>query len=101
LGFVTVLANLLGNILIFVPFGFVLPFMYKRCRSFLFMTLLTFEVSLVIEVVQLITRVGIFDVDDLLLNTIGGMVGYMLFRIFDLIRRKANASSNKKKGKKL
>ena len=43
--------------------------------------------SLFIESVQLLTRVGSFDVDDLILNTLGGILGYVLFYILNKIRR--------------
>ena len=49
---------------------------------------LTFLLSLSFETLQLIFKVGSFDVDDLLLNTIGGMLGYLAFWILDRIRRK-------------
>lgn len=87
LGFTAVALNLLGNIMAFIPFGMILPVMSRRCRSFLFMTFLTFEFSLVVEVIQLIFKVGSFDVDDLLLNTIGGILGFCIFRIVNRIRR--------------
>jgi len=87
LGLGAVALNLLGNVVAFVPFGVILPILHRRYRSFLYMTLVTFEVSLIVEVVQLIFRVGSFDVDDLLLNTIGGMAGYLVFAIMDKIRR--------------
>lgn len=87
LGGGAVVLNLLGNIVGFVPFGVFLPILNKRCRSFLYMTLMTFEFSLIVEVVQLVFKVGSFDVDDLLLNTIGGIGGYLVFAIMDKIRR--------------
>ncbi len=87
LGTMAVVLNLFGNVAAFVPFGMILPIMRRRCRSFLYMTLLTFEFSLIIEVIQLVFRVGSFDVDDLLLNTIGGALGYLAFAILDKIRR--------------
>lgn len=87
LGTMAVALNLMGNIAAFIPFGTILPIMRRKCRSFFYMTLLTFEFSLVIEVIQLVFKVGSFDVDDLLLNTIGGMLGYLIFAIMDKIRR--------------
>ena len=44
--------------------------------------------SLCVEIIQLFTRVGSFDVDDILLNTIGGVLGYIIFLICNGIRRK-------------
>lgn len=87
LGTTAVVLNLFGNVAAFLPFGMILPIMGRRFRSFFFMTLLTFEFSLVIETIQLVCKVGSFDVDDLLLNTIGGMLGYLGFAVMNRIRR--------------
>lgn len=94
LGFESVMVNLFGNVLVFVPFGIIQPFLNRQRRSFLLVTLLTLEFSLFIEVIQLITRKGCFDVDDLILNTLGGSLGYILYKgIIKLKRqwRKRNA----------
>ena len=91
LGTKAVVLNLFGNIAAFIPFGTILPIMNRKFRSFLFMSFLTLEFSLAIEVTQLVFKVGSFDVDDLLLNTIGGMLGYLLFYIMDKFRRKQDA----------
>lgn len=88
LGTMAVVLNLFGNVAAFIPFGMILPIMHWRFRSFFYMTFLTLEFSLAVEIIQLVCKVGSFDVDDLLLNTIGGMVGYLLFAIMDKIRRK-------------
>lgn len=87
LGTFAVFTNLFGNILIFVPFGFFIS-MASKSRGF-FMTLFySFSLSLCVEVFQLLTKVGCFDVDDLLLNTIGGVLGYIVFLVCNMIRRK-------------
>ncbi len=88
LGTMAVVLNLFGNVAAFIPFGMILPIMHWRFRSFFYMTFLTLEFSLAVEIIQLVCKVGSFDVDDLLLNTIGGMAGYILFAIMDKIRRK-------------
>ena len=79
--------NLFGNVIIFIPFGFFLP-MGSWQRSFIVTAYYSFVLSLCVEVFQLITKVGSFDVDDLLLNTIGGICGYILFAICAAIRRR-------------
>lgn len=81
LGLESVVVNLFGNVLAFVPYGMVLPMLSEKKRNFFLVTLLTFEFSLVIETTQLITKAGCFDVDDLILNTLGGVLGYMLYKI--------------------
>ena len=73
--------NLAGNILGFVPAGFFIPILWKNRRGFLFTVCITFQMSLLVEILQLIFRVGSFDVDDLLLNTLGGILGYCLLTL--------------------
>lgn len=86
------LINLVGNVVVFMPFGFLVPVMYREqrkdvvyrghyFRSMLFVLLLGFLFSLVIEFVQLVTKVGCFDVDDLFLNTSGVLLGYIIYYI--------------------
>lgn len=87
LGMRAVVHNLLGNVAVFVPFGFFMP-MASKYRSFLTTAFYVFGISFCVEVFQLITKVGSFDVDDLLLNTIGGILGYILFVICNTVRRR-------------
>ena len=87
LGTKAVLLNLVGNVVAFIPFGFFLPILHTKCRSFLFTVFLSFEFSLMVETIQLVSKVGSFDVDDLLLNTIGGALGCLIFLYMNRIRR--------------
>ena len=88
LGWYPVCANLLGNILIFVPFGMLVPMLSKKYKRFWCVALLSFELSLAVELIQLLTKVGSCDVDDMLLNTIGGMLGYAVYAWLRGRRRK-------------
>lgn len=88
-------ANLIGNVVIFIPFGFFMPWA-SRFRSFFLTLVYSFGFSLVVETFQFITKVGSFDVDDLLLNTIGGILGYILFVICNSIRRRQHAVRERK-----
>lgn len=95
LGSFVVFTNLLGNILIFVPYGFFVA-MASRYRGFWKTFFLSFALCFGVEVFQLVTRVGSFDVDDILLNTLGGVIGYIVFVIFGMItRRKRNVRKKK------
>lgn len=76
---VTRLEENLLNILLFVPLGFLLPTMTKFFRKFIVVTFFGFMASLAIETIQFFTSLGIFDIDDLLNNTLGAFVGYILF----------------------
>ncbi|WNC14716.1 VanZ family protein [Brevibacillus brevis] len=78
--------NFIGNILAFLPFGFLLPLLRRPNRgAFLTVTLLSFLFSLCLETAQLLADIGIFDVDDLLLNTVGGVLGYFFYRLGRLV----------------
>lgn len=92
IGFIYFLINVVGNVVAFMPFGFLVPVMYREqrrevvyrghyFRSFLFVTMLGFSFSLGVETVQLVTKVGCFDVDDLFLNTVGVILGYIIYYV--------------------
>lgn len=95
LGWYAVFTNLFGNVLIFLPFGFFLP-MASRYRSFPAAVFYSFALSLCVETFQLFTKVGSFDVDDLLLNTLGGAIGYIVFVICAAIRRRHGVHKTKR-----
>lgn len=96
LGTFAVLANLAGNIVIFVPYGFFIS-MASRSRGFFKTLFFSMGLSLCVEVTQLFTRVGSFDVDDILLNTIGGVTGYIVFLMCNGVRRKHDVRNGKKR----
>lgn len=82
-GWHVTLINLLGNVVCFMPFGFLLPTISKKkaLNNFLSVTILAAAFSMLIETAQLITKVGAFDVDDIILNTLGGLLGYVIFKM--------------------
>ena len=63
--------NLLGNIIPFVPFGFLLPVVSEKINSFIKILFAGFGFLLFVEVFQFFTRLGSFDVDDIFLNMLG------------------------------
>lgn len=71
--------NLAGNVIGFIPYGALLPAIRRKKMGFLKVALLSFELTLFIEVSQLILRVGSCDVDDMILNTLGGCIGYGVY----------------------
>ena len=74
--------HLVGNILAFIPLGIFIPvLMGNKLFSGVKVLLLSLLLSLGYEVTQLVTGMGIFDVDDLMLNTLGGLIGYIVFTI--------------------
>ena len=81
-----------------MPFGFFLPIVSRRGRKWYNNFILGFFLSLCIEVTQLVFKVGSFDVDDLLLNTIGGILGFLCYKLVQefRIRRKRRARKSGK-----
>ena len=74
--------NLGGNIFLFIPIGYFLPRLWPFLRNF-FSFLLACTMSIVlVELLQLVTLLGSLDIDDLILNLFGMLVGYVLFMIF-------------------
>ena len=79
LGWQNVIINLLGNIVAFAPFGFFLPMLCRMGRNLFGCVLLSALFSLAVETVQLFTKVGAFDVDDIFLNALGGLAGFLCY----------------------
>lgn len=73
-----VLKNVIGNVLLFVPLGFLLVFLFRKCRNFFFMFVIGAGSSFVIEVAQYEYAKRIFDIDDIFLNVVGAMLGWLL-----------------------
>ena len=81
------LLNLLGNVLLFLPCGFFLPALFRGKRSHPVAAILACCLfSVVIETCQLMTHLGSCDVDDVILNTLGGAIGYGMYVIYRFVR---------------
>ncbi|GAE35728.1 VanZ family protein [Halalkalibacter akibai] len=70
---------LVGNVILFMPLGFLLPTVWKKARRFSFILLAGFLLSLLIEVSQFLFTHRVANVDDVILNTLGAMIGYLIF----------------------
>ena len=81
------LLNVIGNAAMFIPSGIVLPFVYKRLNSFWKVLLAGIGISLCIEIIQLPFSVRATDIDDLILNTTGVIVGYGIVTLIRCLRR--------------
>ncbi len=74
--------NLGGNIFLFIPIGYFLPRLWPVLRNF-FLFLLTCTLAMIlVELLQLVTLLGSLDIDDLILNLFGMVLGYLFFIIF-------------------
>lgn len=73
-------AHIVLNVCMFIPFGLLLPIIVKKFDSFLKVLGLSFAFTLLIEIVQLVLPMGrSFDIDDLICNTLGGVIGYCIY----------------------
>lgn len=80
--------NVLGNIVAFIPLGLFLPIISIRLRKAWKVILIGALLSTVVEFLQLVTKVGCCDIDDLILNIFGTIIGFGLFCICNVIYRK-------------
>ncbi|MBQ3021029.1 MAG: VanZ family protein [Bacilli bacterium] len=85
--------NVLGNVLLFVPFGYFVNNKLKN-KSIIINIFMTLVTSLSIEIIQM--NIGrSFDIDDIILNLLGGIIGYIIYRIFSFIKNKLPKVLNK------
>lgn len=64
----------LGNFVAFIPFGIVIPLLF-RCNFIRFITLFILSIT-ILEILQMLFRLGAFDIDDIIINTLGAAVGF-------------------------
>lgn len=84
--------NVMGNILLFIPYGFLASYFLNN-KKLSVISILTIITSLTIETVQYyIGRV--FDIDDIILNLLGGIIGFLIFIGLDAIRSKIKLFRN-------
>jgi len=74
--------NLFGNIVLLVPIGFLVPFVFRNI-TWKKTLALAVAAGFVIEAMQVVLRLGIFDIDDVMLNAIGVIIGYWVFVILE------------------
>ena len=74
--------NLAGNVFLFVPAGWLLPRLWKWQRNFFRFFTTCLSAIFMVEVLQLFTLLGRFDVDDIILNLTGMILGFLLHTIF-------------------
>ncbi|SEP15025.1 VanZ family protein [Paenibacillus sp. OV219] len=78
---------LIANIILFVPMGFLVPFVIRK-KSFLKTMGTSLAIIVAIEMIQYVTNLGATDIDDVILNMTGSLIGYILFVISLALNRK-------------
>ena len=84
-------AFVIENILLFVPYGFICAWALQGAKRLIPNAMLGLATSLGIETMQLVTQRGYFQIDDVLTNTLGMIIGYLIFRVFSLIGKGLSA----------
>lgn len=86
-------SNILGNIAIFIPTGLLLPVLFRRLRGTIAVPVtVTLVVSILFECLQYAFALGSADIDDVILNTLGGWVGVLIYRLIALMARQNSKS---------
>ena len=93
-------ANLVGNVLVFIPYGLLLPVSYPVCRKWWRVFYCAIGLVVGIELFQLFSAFGAFDVDDILLNVWGAMLGYGVYALCRKIKIRYKAEKYFRKWKK-
>lgn len=94
------LLNLVGNLLVFFPVGFLIPIWRLEKTGCIRIIIYSFLFSLCIETLQLITRVGVFDVDDLMMNTVGGLLGWICYCITRFVYHRMREKNKRREKEK-
>ena len=78
----SIIINLFGNIIMFIPFGF-LGWLNAKYFSFKKLIVDFLSALIIVEALQYLTRLGVFDIDDLALNSIGVWMGFQMRKFID------------------
>jgi glycopeptide antibiotics resistance protein len=81
--------NFIANIVVFVPLGFLIPFILRK-PSFLKTIGISLSIIVSIEIIQYVTYLGSADIDDVILNMFGCVIGYMFYMISIAFHKKFN-----------
>jgi glycopeptide antibiotics resistance protein len=87
--------QIVGNFIMLLPLGIYLPVLYRRMNNFLHVFLVCMLASISIEVLQLATKFRSADVDDVILNTTGAVIGFGLWKLFSSFTLSAQPGKSK------
>ena len=80
--------NIVGNVFVFAPFGYFIPLIYKKCQNIKIVILAGFFASLFFEICQYFLYLGSADIDDIILNLLGVILGFLFFKIVEKIYKR-------------
>lgn len=73
--------ELIFNTLLFVPIGLLLPCVFEKCKRFRTTLLVGFCTTLIIETIQIAAKIGVFETDDIITNTLGAVIGFGIYKV--------------------
>lgn len=73
--------NIIGNIFVFAPLGYFLPLLFNKCKRINTVILVGFIISFLFEACQYLLYLGSADIDDIILNLIGTVIGFAFYQI--------------------
>ena len=76
------LYHIAGNVAFFMPLGFLGAYLFPRWRTWRMMLFAALGMSLLLEISQWVFQTGVSDVDDLILNTLGGCAGFLVWKLW-------------------
>ncbi|MBQ2642680.1 MAG: VanZ family protein [Eubacterium sp.] len=89
-GFRLILIYSLANMLIFIPIGTLIPLIHKKLNSWKVVLMIGLVLSLIIETLQYIFACGSTQVEDVIMNTLGAIVGFLIYRLIFERRKSSN-----------
>ena len=84
---IEIILQIIMNIVMYVPFGFLLPCCFKNNRKAKNVLFITFACSMGIELIQGVVGIGLFEIDDILNNTLGAALGFFLYKVIVKVRK--------------
>lgn len=74
--------NIVGNIVLLIPLGFMVPLLWERINTLKAILIFSVLCSFSIETIQYVLTIGVFDIDDIIYNVIGSLIGFYILRAF-------------------
>lgn len=86
--------NCVLNIGLFFPVGFLIQMVSRKSRLSVYPVVISFAVSVVIEILQYVFSLGATDVSDVICNTLGGLIGALLYLLFNIVFKRNRVKAN-------
>ena len=82
-GNMEILLQIFINIAMYIPFGFLLPCCFKLFEKYWNIIYVAIGSSVIIELIQVVFKIGLFEVDDIISNTLGSVIGFLIYILYN------------------